>query len=90
MNTNAAANTELDAKSGRKPHRRIPPFVLVDIGLRKNTVGGGIGRIRRSLRHGRQLRVSRQHRVRHNRQSCRAQQLPSPHFSLPLPGFPAF
>ena len=38
MNTNAAANTELDAKSGRKPHRRIPPeanifFVLIGIAL---------------------------------------------------------
>lgn len=38
MNTNAAANAELDAKSGRKPHRRIPPeanifFVLIGIAL---------------------------------------------------------
>lgn len=38
MNTNAAANTELDTKSGRKPHRRIPPeanifFVLIGIAL---------------------------------------------------------
>ncbi len=38
MNTNAAANTELDAESGRKPHRRIPPeanifFVLIGIAL---------------------------------------------------------
>ncbi|MFK3780560.1 ABC transporter permease [Agrobacterium sp. NPDC089420] len=38
MNTNAAANTELDGKSGRRPHRRIPPeanifFVLIGIAL---------------------------------------------------------
>lgn len=38
MTTNAAANAELDAKSGRKPHRRIPPeanifFVLIGIAL---------------------------------------------------------
>ncbi len=38
MNTNAAANAELDAKSGRKPHSRIPPeanifFVLIGIAL---------------------------------------------------------
>ncbi|MGG2476983.1 ABC transporter permease [Rhizobium sp. BR5] len=38
MTTNATANAELDAKSGRKPHRRIPPeanifFVLIGIAL---------------------------------------------------------
>lgn len=37
MTTNAA-NAQLDAKSGRKPHRRIPPeanifFVLIGIAL---------------------------------------------------------
>jgi len=38
MNSNAAATPELDAKSGRKPHRRIPPeanifFILIGIAL---------------------------------------------------------
>lgn len=38
MKTNAAANPELDAKPGRKPHRRIPPeasifFILIGIAL---------------------------------------------------------
>ncbi|AMD57380.1 ABC transporter [Agrobacterium tumefaciens] len=38
MNSNAAATPELDSKSGRKPHRRIPPeanifFILIGIAL---------------------------------------------------------
>ena len=38
MDSNAAATPELDAKSGRKPHRRIPPeanifFILIGIAL---------------------------------------------------------